>query len=93
MLQRIWCNEFNIDNHCQCSEDIYRRKVKNVPIQKLEEFNYKILTNILDTGNFLSKWKRDISDKCDVCDNVNTAEHMLYDCECAEKLWKQLVSP
>ena len=63
-MEHIWCNEFNIDEHHKYWEDIYTQKVQKIPFQKLKEFNYKILTNILVSGSLLSRWNKTISGKC-----------------------------
>ena len=38
----------------------------------------------------LSKWKRDISEKCEVCGITETTQHMFYTCNRINHLWNDV---
>jgi hypothetical protein len=90
-MQKVWCRELNIETlKFQCTwNKIYKLKIKQMPVKKLAEFNYKLILGTLPCGHMLSKWK-DISDKCDVCNEKEDAKHMLFDCAKAHKIWNQV---
>ena len=54
---------------------------------KLKEFNFKLLQNIVPCGRILSKWKANISENCNVCNEIETVRHMLFECERVKQLW------
>ena len=47
---------------------------------KLKEFNFKLLHNILLCNKNLAKWRIKTNDRCDVCGQSQTVEHLLYSC-------------
>ena len=65
-------------------------KVCNEKEIKLKEFNYKLLHNILPCNENLKRWKVKVKDSCDVCQEVQTAKHLLFDCVYVKPLWKTI---
>ena len=59
---------------------------------KLKEFNFKILHGILACNKNLTKWKLKNDDKCDVCSNCQTIQHLLYDCDYVKPIWQMVNS-
>ena len=55
-------------------------KIKTDERNKLKEFNFKLLQNIVPCGNTISKWKQNITKECTVCGTSETTKHMLIDC-------------
>ena len=86
-MESIYSNEFSFDNNFTIWKNIYDQKIEEIPIPKISEFNYKIMHNIVPCGMYLSKWKN-ISAKCDICNEFETTKHMLYDCVRINSLWK-----
>ena len=54
---------------------------------KLKEFNYKLLYGILPCNYNLMKWTIKHSCICDVCDQSQTIQHLLFDCRYVKPLW------
>ena len=54
--------------------------------KKLKEFNFKLLHGILPCKKNLFRWKIRPYDICDVCQEIQTIEHLLYDCY-VKPLW------
>ena len=85
-MESIFGREFNI-----CGDkiwtNVYSQKISGIKITKLAEFNYKLLNNIIPCGNILGKWQRDISQKCDFCNCIETTKHMLFDCPRISNVW------
>ena len=53
---------------------------------KLWEFNFKVLHGILSCNKNLKQWRIVDCDKCDVCDEIQALEHLLFQCT----YWKPL---
>lgn len=56
---------------------------------KLKEFNFKLLHGILPCNANLKKWKIKSSDTCDICHQKQTIEHLLFDCDYVQPLWRK----
>ena len=54
---------------------------------KLKEFNFKLLHGILPCNYNLKNWKIKDNNDCDVCGQVQTIEHLLYECDYVKPLW------
>ena len=86
-MEHVWCKEFNTDKFQATWKGIYDRKIRNMAMPKMQEFNYKILNNILVSGKLVNKWNKNVSEKCDVCGCENTVKHMIYKCERVRNIW------
>jgi len=60
--------------------------IKEIEI-KIREFNFKLLHGILPCNVNLKKWKIKASDICDVCNNPQTIEHLLFECSYVKPIW------
>ena len=87
-METIWARLFDFDNSTSVWTKIYNQKVIDIGLAKLEEFNYKVVHNILPCGKVLSKWLHNCSDKCKNCGKIETTEHMLFYCKNIENVWK-----
>ena len=67
---------------------IYTEKVWLEKEIKLKEFNFKVLHGILPCNKNLKQWKIRMSDCCDVCGEIQTIEHLLWNCRYVGSLWK-----
>ena len=65
----------------------YVTKIKMVKEQKLSEFNYKCIHNILPCNKNLKKWGKINHDRCDVCTETQDITHLLIDCPYAKAIW------
>lgn len=65
-------------------------KIISINYNKLQEFNYKVLHNILPCGNLVNKWDRSVSDTCTICNVKEDVYHMLYDCVLAKRIWNYI---
>ena len=58
---------------------IYIQKITNILDKNVAEFNYKLLHNLLSNRNLVSKWNRDIDNKCTLCnDKIENNMHLIY---------------
>jgi hypothetical protein len=57
-------------------KNIYSRK--DINDNKIAEFNYKMLHNILCNNAYLSKWFRDKGDNCNICKTIENTKHLLF---------------
>ena len=67
---------------------IYTERVWLEKEIKLKEFNFKVLHGILPCNKNLKQWKIRMSDCCDVCEEIQTIEHLLWNCRYVKSLWK-----
>jgi hypothetical protein len=88
-MESVWSREFDILKHVDIWADIYKRRIKNFPIKKISEFNYKILQNILNTGYKGNKWNKNISANC-YCGKLHTPKHLLFECEKSKYVWENI---
>ena len=89
-METIWSKYFGFNNSKQIWNCIYKQKVITPKIIKIAEFNYKILQNILPCGKVLHKWQHNISDKCNHCGEIETVEHMLFNCSTISIIWQTI---
>ena len=54
---------------------------------KLKEFNFKLLHGILPCNLNLCIWKIKNTDRCDVCGQPQTLEHLLWNCYYVRPIW------
>ena len=69
---------------------IYQKKILDIKENKLAEFNYKVLHNILPCGVNLYMWRIIDTKKCDICNIDEDISHLLYNCEIANSIWRIL---
>ena len=86
-METIYSREFQFDNNVGVWNSIYSQKLMYVEAPKLAEFNFKIFHNIVPNGYVLSKWNKNVSSACSVCNSVETTKHMLYECQRIRRLW------
>ena len=89
-MESIYSREFGIHNTREIWKNVYRQKLKEIKEVKLKEFNFKLLHNIVPCGKILSKWKANILEKCDACNEIETTKHMLFDCLRVNSIWKKI---
>ncbi len=76
---------FNFESHQW--HDIFYRNIWKLTDRKLAEFKYKILCNILANRNLISKWNKDITNKCPICHEIQNIRHLLYECPRILNVW------
>ena len=69
---------------------ILKCKMIDIKEIKLREFNFKVIHNILPCNQNLNKWKIIQNDKCDICEEVQTIKHLLFDCISVKQLWQKV---
>ena len=89
-MESIWSRAFNFQNCESMWINIYEQKVLDVNVVKIAEFNFKVLHNVIPCGKILNKWQGHISDKCEDCKQIETAEHLLYSCNKIKKVWEKV---
>ena len=80
---------FGIGEFDNC-ENVFFRKLVEEKENKLKEFNFKVLNNILPCNYNLHKWKIRNSEMCDVCSNVQTIAHLLFYCPYVKPIWGKI---
>ena len=69
---------------------IYILNVTKMRDKKIAEFNFKVLHCILPCGVNLTKWKQKNNANCDICNVDESIEHLLFYCNYANNLWREL---
>ncbi len=83
-MQNVWEREFNIEN---IRWDTVYKNLWEINDRKLCEFKYKILTNILSNRSLVSRWNKNITNKCVYCNEIQNVKHMLYECPRVKNAW------
>ena len=75
--------------YCAADKEMqaFSTKVVQTKEKKLKEFNFKLLHGILPCNKNLFRWKIRPYDIYDVCQEIQTIEHLLYDCSYVKPLW------
>ena len=75
--------------YCAADKEMqaFSAKVVQTKEKKLKEFNFKLLHGILSCNKDLFRWKIRPYDICDVCQEIQTIEHLLYDYSYVKPLW------
>ena len=74
------------------NDHVFTVKVFTQKEIKLKEYNFKLLHGILPCNKNLHKWKLRDDNCCDVCDQTQTIEHLLFDCRYVKPLWTHVNS-
>ena len=83
----IFLSEYGLQDE---QNTIFSKKVYNEKETKLKEFNFKLLHGILPCNKNLRNWRVKDSDKCDVCENIQSIEHLLFECQYVQPLWDRI---
>lgn len=75
------------DNSNEMQSFAFTAKVSNEKEIKLKEFNFKVLHGILPCNFNLKRWRIKVSNKCDICDNDQTIQHLLFECFHVKPIW------
>ncbi len=84
-MEKVWENLFGLEGLDWAG--IYERNVANVRDNKIAEFKYKILTDIICPRNKISKWNPNIDEKCPFCKLKQDTLHLLYSCSRIKNMW------
>ena len=60
-MEKVWETKFNETYNSSGWSNIYSKIVKSVPCEKLSEFKYKLLHNLIYPRYILNKWKPSVS--------------------------------
>jgi hypothetical protein len=82
-----------VTNFCSGQEveirRVFRRQLGSKGENKLKEFTFKVIYDILPCNVNLKKWHIKENDQCDLCCNEKqTIEHLLVTCERARNVWQ-----
>ena len=82
-----WGEVLNMDISQEMKVQIFDRKVCKIKENKIKEFNYKVLHNILACNNLLSKWVTDNDGRCEICQEKDDIYHLIFKCDLAQMVW------
>ncbi len=93
-IKNIFCKELELVNHVKRKHSDtlnnvdFKNPFKNLRMLKdvkLCNIQFKLLHNIYPTMSHLFKWKLKDTDKCALCNVVQTVYHAIYDCPTARE--------
>ena len=84
--ENMWSKMFNIDFKMY-GQHIYEANVVKHVDKSIVDFKYRLLHNLLNCNNQLSKWKRDVSPLCTLCNVVESCEHLILHCKNVVNIW------
>ena len=79
-----------MDKNYIYTDQVYNMKIIKIVDSKTAEFNYKILNNTLVCKKYLSKWNKNISENCDLCNVEHNVLHMLFECKYSKVVWQMV---
>ena len=91
-MKNGWEKIFKLNRGELCWSDIYTRKLRKTKCNKFAEFNFKLLHNILPCGKLVSIWDINTYKNCLVCHELESTQHMLYECPRVLQLWNNISS-
>jgi hypothetical protein len=89
-VERSWekemCMKLTSSEWC----DVYMNRIHNIPIKKVSEFMYKIMQKLTVSRQILKKWNQTNTDLCPVCNEIETVNHIYFECNRVNEMWKKL---
>ena len=85
IVEVCWNNV--IDRQDKDFKNVYKMKFIDVKDNKLAEFNFKVLYNILPCNVNLVRWKKKECAKCNICNVNEDILHLLFNCRYASTIW------
>ena len=82
-----WGETLHIDISQEIKTQVFSRKIVKIKENKIKEFNYKVLHNILACNNLLSKWVAENNGRCEICQCKDDIYHLIFDCQLAQTVW------
>ena len=67
-------------------------KLKDIKLNKVRQFNFKLLHNILPFKINLCRWKLASDTSCLFCDEEETFTHIMLQCSHVSNFWTKLIS-
>lgn len=55
---------------------------------ELSHFNYRLLNNKLCNNAYLCKCKVDVKPECRMCKDIDTSNHLVYECKNLLLIWR-----
>jgi hypothetical protein len=65
--------------------------IKSSIDNRYKQFRYKLIHNIIPTGDNLYKWKLKNSPKCVLCNCTDSTEHFFIHCQSLNAFWKRII--
>ena len=89
-MEKIWEKRFKITITTTEWSRIYLDRIHILPCHKLKQFQYKLINNIIVSKEELFKWKRSHTNKCSLCGEMETVQHIYYYCANSKEIWAKV---
>ena len=86
-MERVWEHEFKTPFTYTQWRNLYLIRVHKLP-NKLSDFMYKMIHNLILCRKTLKKWKRVVNDYCPMCKKCENVKHIYYECKRISDIWK-----
>ena len=70
--------------------EIFVLPYKCIRETKLQSFQYRILNRIFPCNSWVARWKKSISNMCNLCSEVDTLIHYFWGCKVSKAFWNSL---
>lgn len=91
ILLILWNNDLRADFTQKEFDNLFINIRQLVLSTKYRYFQYRILVRALTLNIHVSKWDRNVSDRCSFCNvNAETTLHLFVECIHVDKIWKAL---
>ena len=87
-IHNFWETKFNSTFNWK---NIYS-SLNSINDNRYKQFRYKLVNNIIPTGENLFRWKIKHNNNCTVCNTVDNLEHFFLTCSNLESSWNKLMN-
>ena len=85
---KIFTNKVSLDIFTNCFMKLY--KITNST--KLRDFQYRLLHKKIPSNLELHKWGVKKNDRCELCSEQDSIQHLLYYCDHVIDIWQQWIA-
>ncbi len=89
-MEKKWARMLSKDIAESQWRKIYSCRIHSLSDNKLKEFMYKLIHNLIPCREMLVKWKKAIDIKCPICNEPETVKHVYFDCPCIGNVWQAI---
>ena len=83
-----WVNQFNLT---EFHTEYYWIPYRNCRETRIQSLQYRILTRIFPCNKWLNTLKVIESDRCNICEEIDSIEHYLITCKVLKRFWQSFI--
>ena len=88
-LHTYWNRLFSTDTNWT---ELYFLINKVLIDNRVKQYRYKLIHNIIATNDNLFKWRIAMSPNCTTCGSIETMQHFFIECNCISNFWTHILN-